>query len=831
MISRLRSVGAVLLLTLLFGSLSAGAQTTPGAYVGHDVRGPTVEIEAENATAHITFYSDSVVRVDWTPPNTPRPDSSFAVVQDPDTHPPNVQTRDDAVWVRGSGMDVKVKTDPMHLQFVDANGNELTREQDTGFGYEDDGRMLQMHLDEATNVYGTGERAPTFNLRGQAFELYNTQHYGYDEAPSTMKINVPLAVTNSAYALFVDTISPAMFDIGASEEDVFDIEAEGGEITYYVIQGEDIPTQLEHYTGLTGTQPMPPKWAMGYIQSRFGYRTEAEAREVVETLLDRDFPLDAIILDLDWFEHMGDMDWDRDAFPEPFQMMRDFRDEGVKTLAITEPYMVTNARLFDNADQGGYLATDDEGDTYLIEDWWSCPDEITESEEGCQAGLLDFTNPAARDWWWGQHPIFMGDEMAALWTDLGEPENHPEGMRHRWGTAREVHNVYSLLWAQTLAEGYREWRPNDRFVNLTRAGSAGIQRYSPILWSGDVSRSFTGYQAQPPMLLNMSLSGLAYYSSDLGGFTGDLPDELYTRWFQHGTFTPTMRPHGNDSDLTEPTDFGTSKEQTLREYVQLRYRIMPYIYTLAYENYSTGMPLVRPLMFEDESLYNEDETYLFGDAFLVAPVWEQGQRERTVPLPEGSTWIDYWSGDAYAGGQSVTVDAPLSEMPLFVRAGSIIPKRPVASNVEEQPQDVLHLDVYPAPDQARHSASLYEDDGQTRDYETGAYAVTSLHQKQHTVDDDLVLDLKIGAAAGTYADQPEAREIETTVHAIADAPTSVNHNGSELTMQSSKSDWEANGGVYHDADAERLYIQIDDAPVDAAHTLRLHTPTVAPMPK
>ena len=825
-----RYAGCALFALLLWIHGPVWAQS-PGAYVDHDVRGATVVVEGDSATAHLTFYAPDVVRVDWTAPGAARPDSSVAVVQTPDPILPAVRESTEALWVRSPALAVQVQKDPLRLHFADANGTPLTHESG-GYARQGAGHHVAFALHDSTRVYGTGERAGSLNLRGRAFDLYNTQQYGYHEAPPQMKVNVPLAVTSGGYGLYVDTTWPTRLDIGAASSNTFSVDVEGGALTYYLMAGSDVPAQLEQYTALTGRQPMPPKWSLGYIQSKYGYRTEADARAVVDELRANDIPIDALILDLYWFEHMGDLRWNRERFPEPFQMMRDLREDGVETIAITEPFLVTESQLFDEGDQAGYFAQNEAGDTYLIDNWWSCTESVANSVEGCQAALLDLTNPAARSWWWGQYPIFMGSEMGGLWTDLGEPEQHPEGMQHYEGSVASVHNAYNLLWAKTLFDGYRDWRPNQRLVNLTRAGSAGIQRYSTFLWSGDVGRSYEGLQSQPPLLLNMSLSGLAYYSSDLGGFTnGTTTDELYTRWLQHGAFTPTMRPHGVDDQATEPTRFSDETLAIVRDYVRLRYRLMPYLYTLAHENHTTGMPLTRPLFFADAdnpALHDYDDAYLFGDAFLVAPVMTEGQREKTVELPAGS-WIHYWSGQAYAGRQAVTVDAPLDEMPLFVRAGSIIPMRPVAPHTGAQPQDELHLDVYPGPN-ARHSASLYEDDGATLAYEHGAYATTALHQVRRTVDGTPVLDVIVEAATGTYDGQPEARTLAPTVHRLSSVPASVTHNGTSLAERGSVDAVARRGGFYYDADTQQLHIRVADAAVDTAHTLRIQNATPVSLP-
>jgi alpha-glucosidase (family GH31 glycosyl hydrolase) len=663
-------------------------------------------------------------------------------------------------------------------------------------------------------VYGTGERGGSFNLQGRAFDVYNTQRYGYNEAPATMKINIPLAVTTGGYALFMDEVDRGRFDIGASTPGRLAYTSEYGAVSYVVIAAADIREQLRHYTWLTGRQPMPPKWALGYIQSKYGYRTETEARGVVDTLRMKQFPVDAVVLDLHWFEHMGDLAWNREDWPTPFRMMHDLEEKGVQTVAITETYIAEPSDLFEPAIEGGHVGTRPDGSAYRIPDWWSCPD-------GCPAILADMTRPETRAWWWEKHTPFMGDpvaagdstkgKMAGLWTDLGEPEKHPDDMQHHLGAAPVIHNAYNLLWAETLYDGLREMRPDQRVFNLTRSGSAGIQRYGTVHWSGDVARTFTGLADQPTLLLQAGLSGLAYYGSDIGGYLGDdLSPELMIRWMQHGALTPTMRPHGVDNLPTEPWRFGDEAESIIREHIRFRYRLMPYLYTLAHENHTTGMPIARPLFFadpDDSDLQDESDAYLLGDALLVAPVLEDGARAVDVPLPSGD-WLDIHSNAILEGGKTVQMDAPLDRIPVLVREGTIVPMRPVAPHTAAQPRDTLMLKVVPGPDAA--SFALYEDDGESMAYTEGAYALTSITQSMSATEGEANgkdLNVTIGAAAGSYDGMPAERTVRASIARVDRAPDSVTVNGEPLRQRSDEADVQRMGGYSYDAEARILSVQ------------------------
>jgi len=769
---------------------------TPGAYVDHRTDGPTVAVEGEGATAKITFYRPSVVRVDWLPSGR-SPDSSFAVVQPPETGSgPTVHTGPDALWLRSQDLTVAVQKRPLRLRFTNASGTQLLAEVDSGFVARDSARSVRFSLKPDTRLYGTGERVP-FGLRGDTLRMDNRAHYGYSEPQLPMKINVPFLTTTGGYGLFVDNTYPARFMLGAADTTRTKYETPGGEISYYVVAESSISEQLRQYTWLTGRQPMPPKWSLGYIQSKFGYETEAQTRGVIDTLRRKEFPVDAVIVDLDWFEHMGDLRWNREAFPEPFDMIGDLRDRGVKTVNITETYITRPSRLFEPALDRGFVGEHADGSPYVMADWWSCDE--------CDVALLDVTDPAARNWWWDQHPPFMGDEMAGFWTDLGEPERHPTDMQHHLGPRNKIHNVYNHLWAQTLFRGWHDWRDNQRVFNLTRSATAGTQRYNPTLWSGDVATSFEAFRLQIPFQLNVGLAGFGLYGSDLGGFTGKTPPELYARWMQQGALSPTMRPHGSDKP-TEPWRYGERVENIVRDVVRLRYRLMPYLYTLAWQNHRTGIPLTRPLFFadpSDERLHEVEHSYLFGESLLVAPVLRDSARSRTVTLPEG-TWINYWTDAAVEGGRTVTVDAPLDQIPLFVKGGAILPMRPVASHTEAQPVDTLDLAVY--PDSGRTgSFSLYEDDGKTLNYQDGAYAVTDLSQRLYPQRDGTAdLSVSVGAAVGTYAGQPTARTIRVHVHRVPKVPDRVRLNTEPLSQR----DPSARGtGWRYESEANVLTVQ------------------------
>jgi len=817
--------GTLVLVCLLLLPNPSRAQTPLGDYTDHAVTDTSVTVWADTSGLRLTWYAEDVLRVDLLPSRSTAHDSSRTVIRDPDPQTSlDVTETEDALTISTAGLTARIQKTPVRLHVQnDAGSTVLEEPDDAGFVAEGERRRAQFVLPADTRFYGTGERGLGLNLRGERVRSYNAHQYGYDRALPTMNINVPLLLTSGGYALLFDDPYPGTFDLGAQDPGRFSYEADGGELSYYVMAGADAPAQLERYTWLTGRPPLPPKWALGYLQSKYGYRSAEAARTTVDELRDNDIPADGLILDLYWFEHMGDLSWDRSAFPRPEQMIADFEERGIKTFVITEPYITEPSDWFSAFVQAGTprAAQTSDGAAYRLSNWWSCG--------GCDAVLSDFTHEPTREWWIERYETLLDAGVHGFWTDLGEPEAHPSDMQHAAGPADAVHNPYNMLWTQTVHEAFTAQRPNRRLVNLTRAGYTGIQRYGVFTWSSDVARTFNGLAVQRPIMLNTTLSGLYYHSSDIGGFVGNISPELYTRWMQMGVFTPVARAHGVDNQPTEPWRVGAPAPSISRRYIELRYRLLPYLYTMAYRAYDRGMPIVRPLFFAADSdrLIEEDDAYLFGDSFLVAPVVEEGKRSKQVPLPAGA-WVNYWTDEVVQGGQTVTVDAPLDRLPLFVKKGAVVPMRPTAPDyVGHSVADTLQLAVYPSTDGGRFT--LYEDDGRTRAYEHSAFAQTTFTQQQLQTDSSTILDVSLGAAQGAFSGQPDRRTYHVVAHRTERVPRTVTVEGEALPERSDPSALRTAGeGYAYDAAANRLHIRLT-TDVEVPRTLRAHIPT-GPVP-
>lgn len=837
-------------LLLEFTTLTASAQIVyPGVYSSHSVQKNVVSVQAGESRIVFSFYRPSIVRVDFLPTVSSRPDSSYAIIQQPDSSiSVTVATTDQSLTMTTRSLSIVCSKNPFRIRYADSTGRTLLADaQQGGLGFYPvniDGapheqRFVTFNLQSGEHIYGTGERSVGLDLRGQRLSFQNQPAGFYNAATPNMNTTVPFFASSAGYGLFIDNTYWNEALIGLSGSTDFRYQVSGGELTYYLIASATVAGQLEAYTWLTGRQQLPPRWSLGYIQSKFGYQNEAEARSVVSRMRQENIPCDAIALDLYWYNAMGDVSWYKPNWPDPAGMCRDFLAQGIKTIAITEPHIVTRSTNYVDAFQSGYFARNGTG-AYGIPNWFSCSYQAQSTGgTACTASLLDFSNPHTGPWWWAKQQAAFAQGLAGIWTDLGEPDGTPPSSRtftvgYRKGPENRISNVENLLWMQSVANGFAQLRPDQRLFNLTRSGWAGQQRYGPVTWSGDVYKTFTGLQIQLPMLLNMGMSGMGYHHSDVSGFYDPDPanakPELYARWMQFGAFSPIMRAHSFNTPAEPWAANNASVEAITRQYIQLRYRLLPYRYALAHENYRTGMPIARPLFFAyptDEKLYDQSAAYLFGPSLLVAPVTTAGQTTQTVYLP-ADDWINYWTDALLTGGNTVTVDAPLERLPLFVRAGSLIPMQPLMNYVDERKVDTLTVQTYPSlKPNGQTTFTLYDDDGQTLAYQRGQVATTTLSQQLSSQSGRPTLILTTSASVGSYVGKLIRRTYLSVVHLMAMKPSSLTRNNRPMVERGSLSDLrQQTEGYYYDPSRALLYVQLS-AHADSSYTVAITDVTLS----
>ena len=665
-----------------------------------------------------------------------------------------------------------------HVISYSVNGKVVAKEQD-GLNISDNGVSLSFALDENEKLYGGGQRVLGMDRRGHSMPLYNKAHYGYTTSSNQMYFGLSAVMSSKNYSILFDNTASGELDIGKTNSDELLFKAQGGRASYIMVLGENLEDTVRSTVAVTGKQPLPPRWLLGNFASRFGYKSQNEVMDVVDAFNTQDIPVDAVVLDLYWFGkdikgHMGNLSWDAATFPEPEKMISELRAQDVKTVLITEPFILTTSKQWESAVANNALAQDDDGAPYTFDFYFG------------NTGLVDVFSEAGQDWFWQYYEKLAAQGVAGWWGDLGEPEVHPDDIQHMWQSTKvsgaEVHNAYGHQWAKTVYNNLTALQPDTRPFVLMRSGFLGSQRYGMVPWTGDVSRSWGGLKPQVELALQMSVFGMAYTHSDLGGFAGGetFDPELYTRWLQFGTFSPVFRPHAQDNIAPEPIFHADPVKSIARKFIQLRYDMLPYNYSLAFENALYGTPLMRPLAmaYGESDWFENADSYLWGDGLLVSPVTSANQAEWPTLLPKG-VWFDFFSDTKYQGGQ--TVNYPLSQdnYPVWVKAGSFMPMTKGLSRTEQF--DARKIEMHYWHDNSVNSSSYtyYEDDGKNpASVKKGLYTKLLLSA---SVDEKAALTLTLDSE-GSYIGMPKQRDITYVVHGLSEKPQSVSLDGRSVAV-------------------------------------------------
>jgi len=763
--TRMVGAGVVLGMWMLAGTPNGWAQSqVPGKVTATPERnGNVVTLRTEHAVIRLEFCTPAVVRVRARFDGVFRTDEHIMVVRH--TWPAidlRMREAGSVLDISTSRLTVRVHKTPFRLEFVDTVTGRIMTGDDAaaggGIAAEAGALRSRMRLSPTEQFFGFGERMDRFNWRGHSVVLNVGRGQDPNHDLGAYRIDaanycpVPFFMSTDGYGIFFHTARATTWDMGERAPTSYEFKAAENELDYYFFLGPEFRTMLAAYTDLTGRTPLLPKPGYGvnfgtYSGGTWGHEEEAGQHYViglVQRFRDEGIPLDALHLDSTWrkFGKLGgrnatSFEWREPGFPDPGAMYKALEDRHIALNGLHVRPRLDNGdatSLLTEALAAGVIA-----------------DTPTKN-------IVNFFDPAAVQWWW-RHAVMPKVRQGATFLKTDEGSVYP---------GDDLHNLFPVVYAKAAYEGFQR-ELGRRGFNLTREGYAGVQRY-PYIWAGDWPSRWTFFAPVVRGGLSLALSGIGAWGHNAGGFEEVATEELYLRWTMFGFFNPVAHFLGMEHpQYKEPWRYGDKALSTFRRYAVLRQRLLPYIYSAAFDAYATGIPMMRPLVLDypaDRRVYDLDDQFFFGDALLVAPITQVGATGRKVFLPPGA-WFDYWTGERHAGDRMIEYAAPPEVMPIFVRGGAIIPMQPAMNYVGEKPADPLTFDIYPS---GRSSIRLYEDDGMSLDYQRQIFARTVVTSDSRPNG----LSVQVQAPTGPFRVSPRAYEFR--VH-VDRAPRAIKIDG------------------------------------------------------
>lgn len=801
-----RTLAAILTLALILPSHSAAAVTFIGnvqsTVIGKDLVDFTLD---SGAVARVQMLAPDLARVRVNPSGEFTQLLSGAISISGLTAP-NTQIVDtgSAVYLQTGQMLVVVQKSPFKTVMVRSDKSLVVADSDYSVAWDTSTGLIftQKYAPPDEHYFGLGLAGGPIDRRGRVLVMNNQDSAGYGEFSYPLYASYPYYYgvhDGKAYGVFFDNPATPFFDMDSRYAGVLTFGAVQGELDYYVMAGPDPASVAGTYAKLTGFVPLPPKWTLGYHQSGFGYKSEDQILSTAQIFRKLQIPCDAMYFDLFYENKLEMFTWDPVAYPSPQAMNQMLANSGFERVAIFDAAMLISDPLWPAFASLKYLVTDGKG----------AP--LTTSLFLGQASFIDFTRSDTRSLYEYLLGNFMETGIDAVWNDLGEPaanyipnatydfDGHPR-------SDQQARNIYALSQARASYGAQQQWRPTLRPWVLTAPGYSGSQRYSAG-FSGDTLSTFDSLRVSVEITQHMGLSGQVQFGHDIGGFLGTPSAELYIRWLEFASYTTFFRTHSLDlNNPREPWTYGEPYTSMARSIISQHYYILPYLYSLVQQSSTSGSPVVVPLLYyfaADAMTYSQDQEYMFGPALLVAPVLQQGALSRSVYLPAGSAWVDYYTDTTYAGGQVVTANAPIDRIPVFVRAGSIIPAGPNLQYIGDTSiSPVAIADIYPGPDS---SFTLYEDDGTSTSYASGVFLETAIGRTTGANG----ASVQIRRLGGTWI--PPLRQWALNLHAYPVPPSSVQLNGVLLNKAPNENALRAmpQGWFYRTTD-QRLLIRFPD---------------------
>ncbi len=684
-----------------------------------------------------TVLRDSVIRFRYATEGNFEPDFSYAIDKEPPhgyNHLECVEEKD-AYVIKTAKLVCKISKSDLRKRITDTDGNVIC-EDEQGFhweySYESGSDIVKMSkvAQKAESYYGLGDKPMHLNLKGKRVENWGTDQYAFGKDQDPLYKNVPFYVglhNSRAYGVFFDNTFRSYFDFCHERRNITSFWAQGGEMNYYFIYGPDMNAVVTSYTDLTGKPELPPLWALGYHQCKWSYYPESKVKEVTNKFRELKIPCDAIYLDIDYMDGFRCFTWNKEYFPDPKRMVDELAEDGFKTVVIIDPGIKIDKDywVYQEAIENDYFCKRADG-PYMKGKVW--PGECN---------FPDYTNPEVREWWAGLFKELISEVgVKGVWNDMNEPavmevptKTFPLDVRHDYDgnpcSHRKAHNIYGMQMARATYEGVKRFVYPKRPFIITRSAYSGAQRYTSS-WTGDNIATWEHLWIANIQVQRMCLSGMSFTGTDIGGFAEQPTGELYARWIQLGVFHPFCRTHSSgDHGDQEPWSFDEEVIDITRKFVELRYQLLPYLYTAFWQYAEEGIPMLKPLVLfdqDDQQTHYRTDEFIFGNQILVCPVLEPNAKGRRMYIPKGK-WYNYWNDEVTEGGKEHWVVADIDKIPLFVKEGAIIPKYPVQQYVGEKEIDQLTLDVYYKKGKER--STVYEDAQDGYDYKKGRYSLRS----------------------------------------------------------------------------------------------------------
>ncbi len=705
-----------------FLSAQHGPVVSAGNIKNATITNQKITFQTDHAFGEIIAYSPSIIRVRLDKKALMQ-DFSYAVILSPQTIQVTATQNEREIILQTDSVKAVISKRPFHIAFYTLSG-KLINEDEKGLQHSwvDQEVTAYKHMQPGERFVGLGEKTGNLDRRGNGYTNWNYDAFGYATGQDPLYASIPFYIgihQEMNYGIFLDNTYQTDFNFGASNDRFSSFSAQGGELNYYFIYHQKIADIIRSYTALTGRMKMPPLWSLGYQQNRYSYYPDTEVMRIAQTLREKKIPADGITLDIHYMDEYKLFTWDSTRFSNPLEMNKKLNTMGFRTTVIVDPGIKV---------EKGYEAYEDGVKKNVFVKY---PDGVNFSAQvwpgWCH--FPDFTASEGRAWWKEKIKFFAATGVDGIWNDMNEiaswgqkmPSNLLFNYDGQWASHRQAHNVYGMQMARASFEGAVA-ATQKRPFNLTRAGYAGLQRYTAI-WTGD-NRSEDDHMLLGVRLMSsLGLSGVAFTGMDIGGFTGNPSASLYARWMQIGAFNPYFRNHAAvNTKSSEPWTYGEEVTEIVRNYVNLRYRLLPYLYATFHEATVTGLPVVRSLAIEhtfEPKIYDPQfqNQYLFGQAFMIAP-FESHKNYGNVFFPKGK-WYHFYTGEVVQGNKEKVISLSMQKLPVFVRESSIVPMQSLIQTTAEKPTDTLTIHIYKG--NRSNQLVYYEDDGESYRYEQGDF--------------------------------------------------------------------------------------------------------------